>query len=340
MVLGEQAPMHAARAAPWVCVINACAGRQEGEAVEDLAARLLTDRDVLGFVADEAHALDEVIGQAVERARTLGAVLVAVGGDGTLNAVARAALEHDLVFAAIPQGTFNYFGRSHRIPQAPEAAIMALARGAVTPVQVGRLNGRPFLVNASFGLYPKLLDEREQFKRQFGRSRFNAMLAGLITLLRPHRTNRVLVREGANARAFATSTLFACNNALQLEQLGIDERASLEHGKLVTLLVKPMSRWRMVWMALRGGFGALGDADEIEVMVRDKLVVEPRRTGRDRRVAVALDGEQLRVAPPLVFEVSAQPLRMLTPALAESAESAGEATAADGSMPRRAGAAA
>ena len=40
------------------------------------------------------------------------------------------------------------------------------------------LNGRAFLVNASVGLYPKLLQDREAFKQQYGRNRVVAMWAG------------------------------------------------------------------------------------------------------------------------------------------------------------------
>ena len=51
-------------------------------------------------------------------------------------------------------------------------------------MQVGLLNDRPFLVNASLGLYPQLLEDREAFKQKFGRSRLVALWSGLVTLMR------------------------------------------------------------------------------------------------------------------------------------------------------------
>ena len=48
-------------------------------------------------------------------------------------------------------------------------------------MQVGLVNDRVFLVNASLGLYAKLLEDREAFKAQYGRHRWVAFWSGLLT---------------------------------------------------------------------------------------------------------------------------------------------------------------
>jgi predicted polyphosphate/ATP-dependent NAD kinase len=70
-----------------------------------------------------------------------GAILVAAGGDGTLNTVAHAAVEHGCVFGVLPQGTFNYFGRTHGIPEDLADAERALLRmlGLLVRGALGRL---------------------------------------------------------------------------------------------------------------------------------------------------------------------------------------------------------
>ena len=113
-------------------------------------------------------------------------IVVGAGGDGTLNTVAAAVLGQGVPFGILPQGTFNYFGRRYGISQETEVALRAAAR-QVRPVQVGLLNDRPFLVNASLGLYPQLLEDREAFKQKFGRNRLVALWSGLVTLMRAPR---------------------------------------------------------------------------------------------------------------------------------------------------------
>ena len=61
-------------------------------------------------------------------------------------------------------------------------AVGLLLRAAPTPVQVARINDRVFLVNASLGLYPELLEDREAYKARFGRSRWVAFVAACATL--------------------------------------------------------------------------------------------------------------------------------------------------------------
>ena len=55
--------------------------------------------------------------------RAEGGALVACGGDGTINAVAAAALAEDVPLGILPQGTFNFFGRTHGISSDIDAAV-------------------------------------------------------------------------------------------------------------------------------------------------------------------------------------------------------------------------
>jgi len=62
-------------------------------------------------------------------------------------------------------------GPANGIRQDIQAPTRALLNARVEPVQVGRLNDQVFLVNASLGLYPHLLEDREAAKEVHGRSR-------------------------------------------------------------------------------------------------------------------------------------------------------------------------
>ena len=140
-----------------------------------------------------------------------------------MNAVAQAVLGSGCAFGVLPQGTFNYFGRTHGIPQDTALAMQLLLHAPVQPVQVGLVNDRVFLVNASVGLYPRLLEEREGWKRRFGRSRLVAFGAGATTLLRGYRSLRLQIEVQGQTRRLRTPTLFVGNNPLQLEQLGFPQ---------------------------------------------------------------------------------------------------------------------
>jgi diacylglycerol kinase family enzyme len=115
-------------------------------------------------VAKNAAEVERHAKLAVHAGRTQPQIVVAAGGDGTINLVAGVVLGSGLPFGVIPLGTFNYFARDLGIPLEPRAAALALAQGHVRRVHVARVNGHLFLNNASFGLYRHLLEERERFK--------------------------------------------------------------------------------------------------------------------------------------------------------------------------------
>jgi diacylglycerol kinase family enzyme len=249
----------------------------------------------------------------VELAQQQGGVVVAAGGDGTINSVAQLVLAAGLPFGILPQGTFNYFSRTHGIPSGTAEATRTLLAAIVQPVQVGLINHRVFLVNASLGFYPQLLEDREAYKKRLGRSRIVALWAGIMTIAREHRQLVLELEHEGNVRTMRSATLIAGNNRLQLEQLGIPEAVALRDGQLVAIAVRPVSKLGMFGLLLRGALGQLGDAENVVSFAFKRLTVRLRRRLRRRRVKIATDGEVAWLDLPLVFQVSPKPLLLLVP---------------------------
>lgn len=311
----------AARRGPLLIVINAGSGHHNSDDEQAVMARVFTQagREFEFLAVDTPDQIDEVARRAVRQAKAQGGVVVAAGGDGTINAVARAVLGSGCPFGVLPQGTFNYFGRVHAIPQETEAAARALVGASVSPVQVGQVNGRLFLVNASLGLYPQLLEDREAWKQQFGRSRLVAFVSGMASLLQTRSQLHLQIESAGQVAALRTPTLFVGNNHLQLTRVGIAEKDAnaVVHGQLAGVVVRPIGTLALFGLLLRGLLGRLGDADNIHSFSFRRLTVTPR--GR-RRVKVATDGEVNWMQAPLVFEVADQPLLLMVPALADRVE--------------------
>lgn len=298
--------------APFFIVINAASGHNDAE---EAIARISAILDEGGrrhqiLRVPEPSRIGAVARQAVELAVAQQGIVVAVGGDGTLNAVAQAVHGRGPAYAVLPQGTFNLFGRANGISQDIELSARALLRARVEPVQVGQVNGRIFLVNASLGLYPQLLEDREVAKKQLGRSRWVAVFAGLRTLARYGLQLTLDIEQGGEKRRVRTPTLFVGNNPLQLARIGIAGEAALETGRLAGVMVKRTTGLAMLGLALRGALGRLGDAENVESFAFRRLSVKPRGA---RRVKVALDGEILWLHSPLLFDI-ATPLPLLRPA--------------------------
>lgn len=298
--------------APFFIVQNAGSGRNSTEEVRETIARVLEEggRTHTFLTVSDPAKLTETARRALDMAREQGGVVVAAGGDGTLNAVARVVLGAGVPFGILPQGTFNYFGRTFGISQDTERSTRSLLDAVIEPVQVGMLNGQAFLVNASLGLYPTLLEDREAYKQRYGRSRLVALWSGLVTLFRAHRQLRLQLEIEGRPTQIRTPTLVVGNNALQLEQIGIGDPRDLERGKLVAMGPKPVGTWELYKLLALGLFSRLGEAENAFSFNFTRLVVNPQGT---RRVKVAMDGEISYVQAPLVFTVAEDRLDLLVP---------------------------
>ncbi|MBB1076720.1 diacylglycerol kinase [Rhodoferax sp. 4810] len=303
-------------AAPLLFVINAASGAQDVQVKRAVIEAALAARGRPGELLicapiDLARVAREAASVAVARATAV----VAVGGDGSLNTVAQAAHVAGCPMGVIPYGTFNYFARTHGIPTDPAAAASMLLDARPMPVQVAAINDRLFLVNASLGIYPELLQDREVFKARFGRSRWVAFVAACATLLRAQRRLRLHIEMGGLVRDVQTLTLFVGNNRLQLQQFGAEPDDTLAgspgHGSMAALMLRPIGTLSMIRLLLHGAMGRLGDAAGVEGFEFQHMVVKPTLAPGRKELVVAFDGEVARMRSPIDFSVLDKPLYLL-----------------------------
>ncbi len=296
-------------------IVNTSSGRNDKEDAVDTIARVLGEAGRPFEIIRISHpsVIEETIREAIERAQAEGGAVVAAGGDGTINAVAQAVLNSGCAFGALPQGTFNYFGRWHGIPQEIEAATRMLLRAELRPAQVGFVNDRIFLINASVGLYPQLLEDRETFKQRHGRSRLTALASGIMTIVRrQHRPLYITVERDGVTEMVPALTLFVGNNPLQMRQVGIPLDRAVDSGRLAAVRLRPVGALEMLWLTLRGMLGRLGEEANVTAFSFRQMTVSPN-TRKGSPIKVAIDGEILYLRTPLEFRVADEPLMALLP---------------------------
>ena len=118
----------AASQQPCFIVLNAGSGHNDTNVTADTIREVLTaaGRPHELLLAEQGRDIPRLARKAVELAKAQDGIVVAAGGDGTINAVAQAALGCGQPFAVLPQGTFNYFGRAHGVSQDTRIATEAL----------------------------------------------------------------------------------------------------------------------------------------------------------------------------------------------------------------------
>lgn len=333
-------------------VLHLLMGRRDPALMERIRADVtghpaLAGRRLIWHVPARAADTPAEAARAADGAAADAGVVLAIGGDGTINAAAQACWQRGVPMGVVCQGTFNYFSRQQGIsPELAEAVAQftgALDQGVARPVLPGMVNGQAFLVNASLGLYPRLLADREAATRQFGRHRLVAVVAGLLSLLRTQRGQVLRLRERdalgrERQRMTLASTLFVGNNALQLQRVGVDEAEQAGRQRLVATTLAPRPLLSMIALIWRAARGRLGEHEAVDSFSCTALTVESAGWRLSDRVRVAFDGERSWMRLPLRFAVADAPLWLVAPhpqpdAPGRSAPSGDAAAAVDTAAP-------
>lgn len=292
-----------------VCVLaNAGSGRKAAQRIEELVAP---------FHAAGLHPEVRLIRHgsqvpaAARQARADGfATIVAAGGDGTICTVATEIAGTDIALGILPIGTFNFFARSLGLPEtAPEAAA-ALIHAGERQVSAGEVNGKLFLNNASLGLYPALLEQREAAYARWGRSRLAAYWSALRTLVTYDRPSRLRVTIDGRTDHLRSPVVFVAHNAFQLQQYGLTDGVDLiQQGQFAIYMAPELRRWQLLGFAAKMALRTarpyrdftLESGREIEIATR-----APRRT-------IARDGEREKMKAPFRFRFLDGALTVLVP---------------------------
>jgi diacylglycerol kinase family enzyme len=248
----------------------------------------------------------EVVELAQQAARSDAEIIVAGGGDGTINSVASTAIESGKTMGVLPFGTMNHFAKDLHIPLDLEGAIQTIVANHAISVDVGEVNGRIFVNNSSLGLYPHIVRERQKQQR-LGWGKWPAYVWAALAVLRRYPFLGIRLSIDGKELASRTPFVFIGNNEYEMETLNIGGRACLDAGELSLYMSDRTSRLGLIRLALRALFGGLRQEKDFIALCTKEVWIGTKH----RHVRVALDGEVFLMEPPLHYRVRPRALRVL-----------------------------
>jgi diacylglycerol kinase family enzyme len=246
---------------------------------------------------------------AVSKAKATKKVIIAVGGDGTVNALARLCYQNKIYLGIVPTGTFNYFAKNLHIPLDSIEAVKVICQNNLTQVTIGKLGDKLFVNNASFGLYKKLIELREHDKSIYGRRRIVAFFSAIKAFLKYQKNFTINIKINEKLRTITTTMVFIGINSFQLSNIGLPISKSTENNKFAILILKSVNFFQSMFLMFSALIGKLELNKNIEHLNADNLKVVSRRS----KVDVVLDGEVVSCATPLEFEVLPDALKVFVP---------------------------
>jgi YegS/Rv2252/BmrU family lipid kinase len=236
-------------------------------------------------------------------------VIVAGGGDGTVNAVAAALIGNDDVkFGILPLGTLNHFARDAGIPTDISQAVDIIILGNAKSVDVGEVNGEIFLNNSSVGLYPAIVKLREGLQRS-GYGKWSAATWATIRILSRFRTLYLELHPASGPVVKrSTAVLFVGNNAYETGLLEIGTRLELNQGRLWITMPTSSSRLGLL-ISLVSIILGYEKKDDVYKYEAANMTVNSNR----QQLQIAIDGEVRHLKPPLKYQTLPKALRVIIP---------------------------
>jgi diacylglycerol kinase family enzyme len=174
------------------------------------------------------------VAELAQRAVGRGADLLGVaGGDGTQALVAAVAAEQGLPFLVLSAGTRNHFAMDLGLDREdPAAGLSALIDGVELRIDLGDINGRTFVNNASFGAYAQVVQSPAYRDDKVGTT-----LNLMPDLLSGQRGPRLVAHVGDQVIEGLTALLVSNNPYAFNDVAGLGRRARLDGGELGVIAV-------------------------------------------------------------------------------------------------------
>jgi diacylglycerol kinase (ATP) len=236
-------------------------------------------------------------------------LVLAVGGDGTVNEVSRGLLGSPVALGIVPSGSGNGLARALRLPLRPDRALVALASGVTRRMDVGFLNGLPFLNVAGAGFDAAVGQAFHERGRQGARRGFLGYARLCVSELRSYRARPLKIETTGETLELAPFVLTFANGPQYGSGAIINPGARLDDGRLEVVMFEKGPPQQLLAAVPRLFLGSLDRAAGYRRLRTTRITVTA-----DAPMAVHRDGDPARPTNRIDVELRPAALPIVVPA--------------------------
>lgn len=230
-------------------IANAFSGKGKGDECLKKVYNYLNERD-----ADYVSFVSEYAGHSTKLAQVASAqpdceLIVAVGGDGTLNEVV-SGMDLSVPVAFIPAGTGNDFVKGAGLPTKTEEILDLALSGSIGAVDVMVVNGRRCLNVAGSGFDVNVLLTEDKI-RKFLPGKISYMIALLVSLICFKFSKITISVDGEAERDMPILLLAAANGKFYGGGMPISPGANIDDGYMDLVIIKKLPRYKIPYLFIK-----------------------------------------------------------------------------------------
>lgn len=284
-----------------LAIFNPAAGRNRRHRFDRVVALLRGAGCAVTVRATEAPGHAEVL--ARETSPAAFDIVVAAGGDGTINEVVNGLKGTGVALGIIPLGTANVVADEIGLRKSPAEVARVLAHGPLRPIRVGLANGRRFVMMAGIGFDANVVSRVSlKLKKILGPLAY-VWTAGVQAFSDPFAACAVTI----DGEGHSSVSAVACNGRRYGGPFMAAPRANLADDSFQVVLMKGRGWFSVLRYGAALIVGKVGLWRDVEI-----------RTGRDVVIsgaagqAVQADGDIIAVLP-VRIAVDPEPVRLVYP---------------------------
>jgi YegS/Rv2252/BmrU family lipid kinase len=285
-------------------IVNPRAGGGRAAAALPLVEAALTERGV-GWHVEATRSLDHAR-ELARAARDAGETVVTLSGDGMVGAVAGELQGTDAVLGVLPGGRGNDFMRTLGIPHDVAAACEVIATGHERTIDMGEVDGRPFIGIASCGFDSEANKIANETKLVQGNLVYAYAAVRALAAWTPARFELEL--DGRERLAFPGFSVGACNTRAYGGGMFVAPDAEIDDGLLDVVMYSQGTKRRFLYNLTKTFKGRLQESPSVHVVRAREM-----RISADRPFTMYADGDPIAELPATV-RVRHRALRVLVPA--------------------------
>ncbi len=229
-------------------------------------------------------------------------LIVAVGGDGSVNDVLHGIYGSDVTLGIIPMGSGNGLARSLDIPLSPAKAIALINQWHIHPIDVGQADGHLFLSNAGVG-FDTLVTEKFSHSEHRGLTAYTSIVIKNFWTYTPKTWQVTIDGKTTETEAF----MLTAANAKQLGYgFQIAPKAELCDGLFDLVLVKKFPALMGGIISIRAFLGAITESAYISTHKAKEITI----THPDLK-ALQVDGETFTCNSSITIKMMPKQLKVL-----------------------------